>query len=104
MFDRKNRIVLPVSVREKLGLTNSVVLKIDNNKVSLRKPNGEIGSLISKNISEIKNGNSSVTVSIQDCGSCGAGSTPAYCPQESKILGASRKTFRASPNKGEKND
>ena len=83
-LDRKNRIVLPVTIREKLGITDSIVLKIDSNKAILQKPNGEFAFPISRNISEIDDGDCSVTVSTGDCGSPRAGSTPASRPQELK--------------------
>jgi bifunctional DNA-binding transcriptional regulator/antitoxin component of YhaV-PrlF toxin-antitoxin module len=55
-LDRKFRLVLPVTIREKLGISNLVLLGVDGNLVVIRKIDREskLGLAISKNCEEVR--------------------------------------------------
>lgn len=53
-LDSKFRLVLPVDIRELLGIENSVVLELCDGVSVLRKPNGESGRPVSKNCEEVR--------------------------------------------------
>lgn len=53
-LDSKHRLVLPVLVREKLGLNGSVQLRLEGDRVIIKKPERTLGALpISRNCSEV---------------------------------------------------
>ena len=60
-----------MEARQRLGITNRVLLKLENQKLVITKANGEKGRLISKNCQEIEikfNGLGGAGASTLDCG------------------------------------
>ena len=89
-LNSKNRLVLPLNARKYLGISDSVLLKLDKNKLVLTIPDGlknKEGVKISKNCFErpvLCNGSTKdkllTKVEAPDCGSFSPGSNPGMGP------------------------
>lgn len=70
-LDKKNRLVVPMEARQRLGITDLILVKLESQRLVITKANGEKGRLISKNCQEIEielDGLGGAGASTLDCG------------------------------------
>ena len=94
-LDKKKRLVIPMEAREKLGITDYVLVKLRGRKLAISKPNGERGRPISKNCEEVSDsyGLGSVEVSTSDCGKRG-------CTPSNPAVFVGRGCISSNPERG----